>query len=207
MALNQVKFFGDVDRRDGRADGPISAGYPGWYHKRQLEQLEQEYHEEKRRLENGQVPPNAVNEHKAQVQRMGEQIKKIKTCFPINEKNENEAFELYKELGELIKETFDKETSLDMQKGWADPHQVNARNKKPCINIPKKYGKVFQNMNCRIEKDRISRDEAARVRKILGEGLNQFKGGDLDTNIEKLRPQGFHPAYKYEPKYEKDFGQ
>ena len=93
-----------------------------------------------------------------------------------------------------------------MKKGFVDPHRVHKVNKSPSLRIPKKFGGVLEKMNCRIEKGKMSRDDAARALKMVGAGINIYKDGDLPTNIEQFRPQGFHPAFRIEPQYEKDFG-
>jgi len=188
MTLESVEFFGSVDRKGMRQDGKITSEYPAFYFDVHLGELEENIASNKRALASGAINPQAIPELKAEIARDEQRLSEIKKSHvKLTGKDKDEAAMLYKELADQIQDSMF--TRSDMMKGLANPHDELKRMKEPIISIGKN-GAVFEKMGIKPVKGKVSRNQAARVFKILGKVLGE------NTNTEHLRKDHKYGTFK-----------
>lgn len=188
MSLQEVEFFGAVDRKDGRPDGRICSEYPAFYFDTHIRDMEEEVARKERALDAGMISPAHVASQRAEVKQERERLDAIKkSSVNLTGKTKDEAVKVYKDLeGKIGDSMF---TRTDMEKGLADAHEELRRQKVPRIDV-KGYTKLFHNMGIPITKGKASRDQCAKVYKILGKALGE------NTNTERLRKDTHGGTYR-----------
>lgn len=187
MNLNEVQFFGAVDRKEGRVDGAISSEYPVWYYTKHISDLEEEVARDERTLERGEVHPTVLASSKAELKRNMERLEEIqKSVIKLQGKDKDEAHKIYKELETQIQDSLF--TRTDMTKGLADAHEELRRQSEPIFNVKGHTG-LFKQMGIKIEKGKASRNQISKVYKILGKALGE------NTNVERLRKDRLTGTY------------
>ena len=195
MALDKVQFFGAVDRKRKEKQGEIASALPAWYFPRKIEELQEGIARKKRDLEGDSVHASVRPQIKRDLEvEQGRLDEIMKSKVVLKGKDKDEGKTLYDEMGKQIQDSMF--TTLEMKKGFADPHEEARRMKEPIISVDSKYEGVFKNLGLKPRNGKISRDEAAIVYKIMGKSLGE------NTNTERLRRDGLHPAYKSEPELE-----
>lgn len=173
--FEKVTFFGKVDRK---ADGNIASEYPSWSMDSHIEELRESVASKKRAIELGLIASSEVMAARARAEKEAEKLAEIEASRPkLSTAAENRVYEEYKQLRDRISESLF--TREDMAKGLADPAKEAGRMVKPCIEINPDVAKM-----CGISvgpNNRVSRNDAAKVFKIVGKYLGE------ETNIETLR--------------------
>ena len=189
MSLDKVQFFGAVDRKGKKKDGKISSSLPCWYFPRKVEELEHDVEAKERSLVSGLLHPTAIPQVQFELAREKERLAEIRAAHVhLSGKEKDEAKAIYDDMGSQISDSMF--TSYETTKGLADPHEEARRMKEPIINVDTRYKGVLANMGIEVGKGgKISRDDASRVYKILGKSIGE------NTNTERLRKEGKHPAY------------
>jgi hypothetical protein len=177
--LDDINFFGAVDRKGKRADGKITSEYPAFYFHTQFDELKENTERAERQLKLGLVPASEVPYAQAEVERNRQRMIDIKKANPQLEGRQKDAvFNMYKELASQISDSM--YTRSDMKKGLVDAHEEARRMSQPIISI-KGNEKFFHNMGITATGGKISRNEASRAYKIMGKALGE------NTNTEHLR--------------------
>lgn len=177
--LDDVNFFGAVDRKGKREDGAVTSEYPAFYFHTQYDELEEETAKAERNLERGLVPASEVPYIKAEIERNKDRLIEIQKAHPRLEGRQKDAvYNLYKELAAQIQDSM--YTRTDMKKGLVDAHEEARRMSQPIISV-KGNEKFFHNMGIKAHKGKISRNQASRAYKIMGKALGE------NTNVERLR--------------------
>lgn len=189
MGLENVEFFGAVDRQGRRTDGKICSEYPAWYFDTHIDDLVESIHSKERALKAGLVHPTEIMYAEKELVREKQRLKHIlESKIDLKGKDKDEAATLYKDLAQKIQDSM--YTYTEMHKGLANAHEELRRMKKPIIDVKGKE-KVFINMGIKPEGGKVSRDQAARAFKILGKSLGEH------TDIERLRRD--HKTGTYKP--------
>jgi hypothetical protein len=177
--LNDVQFFGSIDRKGKRADGAITSEYPAFYFYTHYEELQESTEKQQRQVDLGLVPASELPRIKAELKRNNDRLDEIKKANPKLTGPEKDAVhKLYKELEESISDSM--YTRSDMKKGLVDAHEEARRMVDPLISI-KGNEKFFHNMGITARNGKVSRNEASRAYKIMGKALGE------NTNTERLR--------------------
>jgi len=178
-ALDDIQFFGAVDRKGKRADGAITSEYPAFYFHTQYDELKENTEKQERQVELGLVPASELPYIKADIQRNKDRMVDIQKANPrLTGPQKDAAYAMWKELGDLIADSM--YTRTDMKKGLVDAHEEARRMGQPIISV-KGNEKFFHNMGITATKGKISRNQASRAYKIIGKALGER------TNVEHLR--------------------
>ena len=180
MVLESVQFFGAVDRKDRRADGAICSEYPAFYFDVHLNDLKESIASKERMIKAGLVHPTEMPFAQAELAKEKTRLAEINNArVVLKGKDKDEAWALYKELGTQIQDSMP--TRTDMMKGLASPHdEVKKSHLEPFINV-KGNEKVFAQIGVKTVGGKVTRNQAARMYKILGKALGE------NTNTERLR--------------------
>lgn len=177
--LDDIQFFGNVDRKGKTKEGAITSEYPAFYFHNHYEDLKETTERQERQIEIGLVPPSELPYVKAEVERNKQRMIDIKKANPrLSGPQKDAIHKTYKELGESIADSM--YTRTDMHKGLVDAHEEARRMSKPIISVKGKE-KFLHNMGITAENGKISRNQASRAYKIIGKVLGE------NTNVEKLR--------------------
>jgi len=173
----KTDFFGTVDQ-DVR--GNIASEYPAWYFETHLSNMIEERDMLKRRIERGEVPPDSVPQATAEVRNMTERIEQIQKSKPeLSAEERDKLLKLHNNLSEKISESMF--TRSEMQMGTASPHEEARRMVEPRIPLYPELLGVAKMCNVQISGNKVSRDGATKIWKILG----RLTG--VGTNVEGLR--------------------
>lgn len=177
--LDEINFFGSMDRKGKTKDGAITSEYPAFYFNVQLDDLKEETERQERQIELGLVPPSELPYVKAEVARNKDRMNEIEQSYPkLSDKEKDAVYATYKDLGEKISDSMF--TRTDMKKGLVDAHEEARRMSEPIIPI-KGQEKFFHNMGITAKQGKVSRNDAAKAYKIMGRFLGE------NTVIERLR--------------------
>lgn len=177
--LDDINFFGSVDRKGKRDDGAVTSEYPAFYFHTQFDELKEETEKQERQLALGLVPPSEAPYIKAEIARNKERLLDIQKANPKLEGRQKDAvYNMYKELAEQISDSM--YTRTEMKKGLSDAHEEARRMSQPIISI-KGNEKFFHNMGITATGGKITRNQASRAYKIMGKALGE------NTNTERLR--------------------
>ena len=177
--LDDINFFGSVDRKGKREDGAVTSEYPAFYFHTQYDELKEETEKQERQLEMGLIPPSEAPYIKAEIQRNKDRLVDIQKANPqLTGPQKDAVYNMYKDLASQISDSM--YTRTDMQKGLVDAHEEARRMSQPIISI-KGNEKFFHNMGIKADKGMISRNQASRAYKIMGKALGE------NTNVEQLR--------------------
>lgn len=175
--MKDIEFFGAVDRKEGKPDGPITSEYPAWMHTYQIEELEESISRKDRALAQGLIPSEHVAGSREELKREKDKLALIKKSKPkLTATQKDKLYTDYKELGKGIEGYLF--TRSDMMKGTADAHEEADRMIKPSIPVSPEIAEMC---NLKPEKGKISRNDASKAWKILGRALGE------PTNVETLR--------------------
>lgn len=193
MALEDVKFFGEADRKGRHADGKITSEYPAWYFDAQTEDLQEEIEHKQRQIAQGLVPPSEMPYAREALKKQEETLERIMSKPKLTGKDKDEAAKFYESLSEQICDSMPSRS--DMKKGLADAHEEVRRMTTPIINV-RGQTKLLANMGIEAKGGKVSRNQAAKAFKIIGRVLGE------PTNIEYLRKDfnhgTFHPERSIE---------
>ena len=177
--LDDINFFGSVDRKGKREDGAVTSEYPAFYFHTQYDELKENTEKAERQIELGLIPASELPYAKAQVKRNRERMEDIQKSNPkLSGPQKDEVYSVYKDLADQISDSM--YTRSDMKKGLVDAHEEARRMSEPIIAIPGKE-KFFHNMGIKAIGGKISRNDASRAYKIMGKVLGE------NTNTEHLR--------------------
>lgn len=179
MALDNVTFFGPMDRKRKDPRGAITSAYPAWYFDTHLDELKEDIDRKARDLARGVIPPSEVPYAKEELEKQKERYDAILSSRPkLSAKEKDELAKVYKELEQQIVDSMP--TYTEMMKGHADPHEEARKMTRPYISVGR-HGDLFKKMNIPMDGNKVSRNGATRAYKILGKVLGER------TNIETLR--------------------
>ena len=177
--LDDIQFFGNVDRKGKTKEGAITSEYPAFYFHNHYEELKETTERQGRQIKLGLVPPSELPYVKAEVERNKQRMVDIKEANPrLSDPQKDAIYKTYKELGDSIADSM--YTRTDMKKGLVDAHEEARRMSEPIISIKGKE-KFLHNMGIKAQDGKISRNQASRAYKIIGKVLGE------NTNVEKLR--------------------
>lgn len=180
MSLNEVQFFGAVDRKERRANGIICSEYPAFYFTSIIDDMEEDIARKERELGSGMTPAAHAPKQKADLEREKARLVEIKNSkIKLTGKVKDEAAKVHKELGGLIQDSMF--TRTDSEKGLADAHEELRRQTQPLFNV-RGHTQLFHNMGINIKDGKASRNQISKVYKIIGKVLGE------NTNTERLRP-------------------
>ncbi len=177
--LDDVQFFGSVDRKNKSKDGAITSEYPAFYFHTQYEELKESTEKQERQIKLGLVPATELPYITAELERSKQRIEDIeKSAIKFTGAQKTAIHDVYKDLAGQIADSM--YTRTDMQKGLVDAHEEARRMSQPIISIKGKE-KFFHNMGIKANKGKISRNQASKAYKIIGKALGE------NTNVEHLR--------------------
>ena len=177
--LDDIQFFGNIDRKGKHKDGAITSEYPAFYFHNHYEELKETTERQERQIELGLVPASELPYVKAEVSRNQKRMVDIKEANPrLSGLQKDAIHKIYKDLADSISDSM--YIRSDMKKGLVDAHEEARRMIEPIISIKGKE-KFFHNMGIRAQDGKVSRNQASRAYKIIGKVLRE------NTNVEKLR--------------------
>ena len=172
---NGVAFFGDIDRNQ---HGRIGSDYPAWYFENHIDELNETIGRMERALERKNINWEDIERTREELNALKKKKELIEQSKPkLRGGDKDRIYKEYKRLGEEIRDSMF--TRTEMMKGLASPHEEAKRMSEPGISANPEF---VNSLNAKARRGKISRDEAARMWKILGKTL-----GDVPTNIEYLR--------------------
>jgi hypothetical protein len=179
---SKIQFFGEVDLNK---DGQITSQVPAWYLGPHIDAMETGIRRKEMQIERGAVESDQVPRLKAEIKRERTKLEAIKSSKPIlTDAQKDRCASTYKSLGEQIKDTMP--TRKETRQGLVNPHDELDRLK------GKKHIKIDTQLAaaCGVKPvhGKITGDEANKCYKILGKALGE------NTNVERLRKDGGHPA-------------
>lgn len=171
------RFFGKVDMN---VKGEIASEYPAWMQRRQIENLEESVASKRRALDRGEIHEADRPDIASEIRKEEKRLDEIKSSRPkFKDKEKDESYKAYKDLCEKVGETMFSRT--DMKKGNASASEEARRMTGKCIKVDGQVAEIAREMGIDIEKGMVSRNEADRIRKIVGASL------DEETYSERLR--------------------
>ena len=171
-------LFGEVDINP-RTQRPASA-FPSWYFTEQISELKEQIRHNSIVIDNGWIPATRLPQARVDLENMEKRLAQIKDSIPKVTEMELDAYaKLHREITDLLNPTYF--TRSDMQKGIADAHEEARRMTESCIDVRGDVHTLCRACACKIEDGKVSREELARVWKIIGKFLG------LNTNTEILR--------------------
>ena len=177
--LDDINFFGAVDRKGKRKDGNVTSEYPAFYFHTQYDELKEETEKQERQLKMGIIPPSEVPYITKEIERNKERLIDIQKSKPqLKGPQKDAVHKMYKELADQISDSMF--TRSEMKKGLGDAHEEARRMSQPIISIAGNQ-KFFSNMGITAKNGKITRNQAARAYKIMGKALGE------NTNTERLR--------------------
>lgn len=172
------KYFGEADRD---AKGKIGSSYPAWYFETQKEELEESVAKKRRALDGGMVSPENLPFQLQELKQEEAKLKEIQDAKPVLKDVElDKVVKTRKELGESIGETLF--THDEMTTGKASPQEEQRRMTDRIIKVSSDgMAHACKDCGVTIQNGHITRNEAAKVWKIMGKLLGE------SSNIEDLR--------------------
>ena len=175
----RIRFYGKADRNK---DGKIKSDYPSWYHRQQVEDLEEGIRYKERQLEEDIIPDSEkplmrsrLKQEKEVLDRIQESKADVKGCEDAISKGVDE-------LGKGIKEAMFSRTQ--MTKGLADAHEEATRISEPCISVKsKEAAEMCEAVGVKIRDGKITRGDAEKIWKIGRRALGEM------SNTESLRKE------------------
>jgi len=179
MALENLTFFGEVDKKNGK----ISSSYPAWYFDRLIENMEEEIGRHEREIKRGVISDEQKDKMHAKVVAMRKKYESIMESKPSKKGVDiDNLAKARKELGKVIAESMF--TVSQERQRLVDPHEEVRRQKTPIISVKGDLFEICRAANCRISRDgKVSRDDAERAWKIAGRDLGEI------TNVSILKKQ------------------
>jgi hypothetical protein len=176
-----VEFFSAMDKVDGPAGrGQIASSMPAWYFSKNIEDLEQDIAQTKRRLESGRIPHKMEGQTRAQLARMEKKLSELKDSKPNMGEGANVVGKMYKDLGKIIGERLP--TRTENMRGTTDPAKLADLMSKPVIQVPDYIAQIAEKNGLRVSKDcKMSLTDASILWKMGGRLC------DGETNVEVLR--------------------
>jgi len=173
----KLKFFGEADLN---RDGKIKSDYPSWYHRQQMEDLDEGIRQKERALEEDLIPDSEkplmrsrLKQERTLSAKVNDSMAEIKGFEEIISKGSDE-------LGKDIKEAMFSRSQMD--KGVADPHEEARRISEPVIKVKsKEVAELCEAAGIKIREGRITRGEAEKIWKISRRSLGEI------SNVESLR--------------------
>jgi len=172
-----ISFFSEIDLNK---DGGVSSSYPAWYNQNFLDKMNDEISKLDSSIKHGLVAEKNRSQVLIRIKEMKDRRDKIIDSIPkLTDVQKDKLSGYYKEFGDKIKESLYSRS--DMKKGTADAHEEARRMADPCISLTKPMLDLCKAANVRVTGDRVSRNGAAKVWKLLGKRLGE------PTNTEHLR--------------------
>jgi TusA-related sulfurtransferase len=186
VALENIQFFGEVDKANGR----IRSDMPAYTFPRLMEDLNEDIDRAEREIARGiindekrAILTSKVNERKKRRDEILESVEEIKkTVSP------DDLSKARKELGALI--TQSNFTMQQEHERMVDPYEEARRQTTPCIKVKDDVAEMAKGAGVKISADgKISRNDATRIWKMAGHVLNYISDGGEITNSMALKKQ------------------
>ncbi len=175
--LEDVVFFGPVDRQGRRLDGRISSDWPAWYFDVHVDDMKAEIEDQQRSLDMGLIHPTEVEITKRRIKEKKARMDEITSSKPkLKPIQKDRLHVLTEEWGEKIKDAMF--TRDEMMMGLASVHEEAKRMTEPVFKVDPKIAAA---MGVTVKGGKVSRDELARMWKIGRKYLGE------PTNVEVLR--------------------
>ncbi len=175
--LEDVVFFGPVDRQGRRLDGRISSDWPAWYFDVHVDELKSEIEDQQRSLDMGLIHPTEVEITKRRIKEKKARMDEIVSSKPKLKPIQKDRLHLLtEEWGEIIKDSMF--TRDEMMMGLAGAHEEVKRMTEPAFRVDPKIAAA---MGVTAQGGKVSRDELTRMWKIGRKHLGE------STNAEVLR--------------------
>lgn len=185
-AMGDIVFFSEIDRKEGKANGPVTSQYPVWYHEAAIEELEEEIAKTERNIQRYKrekiFDDEGIFRQMEDLKAKKRKIEKIQQSKPeLRPGDKDKIHKAYENLGEEIREGLF--TRSQMHLGTADAHEEAARMVTPKIDISKALTpEMAKSLDIRPDSNgKITRKDAERAWKILGKSIGE------PTNVETLR--------------------
>jgi len=180
--MEDIEFFGAVDRKKGEKDGIITSEYPAWMHKYQIEEMEESISRKERELERGAIPLEHQVAAKDELKREKAKMKLIETSKPkLNDVDKDALAKAYKSIGKEIGDA--QFTYSEMMLGTASAHEEADRMVEKRIPMERAglSPEMAEKLNIRHDGGKVSRDDLSKAFKVYGHLLGE------PTNVEVLR--------------------
>ncbi len=172
-----LKLFGEIDRQ---ANGSISSEYPAWMNRVHINNLKEEVGKIEINLERNRIPHDKVYYEKEKLMMLKTKLENIDRSKPhLSDGEKGRLEKMYQYLGETISELMP--TRTENLKGLFNTHKELECMQRPCIKVPEEFVSYVLASNITVLDGKISRNQAAKVWKIIGNLL------DRHTNVEYLR--------------------
>ena len=172
-----VKMFGEIDCQ---ANGSISSEYPAWVNKVHMSNLKEDIRSIEQQLKMSLIPHDKVYNERQRLEMLKNKLHTIEESKPhVSDGEKGRLMKMYKHFGSEI--TLLLPTRAANLKGLSNPHAELDLMQKPCIKVPGEFTGQVLAMGIAILGEKISRNAAAKVWKIIGSLVGE------PTNIEHLR--------------------
>jgi len=174
----KLKFYGEADLN---RDGNIKSDYPSWYHRQQVEDLDEGIKQKERALEEDLIPDSEKPLMRTRLKQDRILSSKIESSRADVKGFEEMIKKGSDELGKDIKEAMFSKSQMD--KGLADPHEEARRISEPVIKVvSKEVAELCEAAGIKMKDgNRITRGEAEKIWKISKRSLGEI------SNVEYLR--------------------
>ena len=175
--LEDVEFFGDVDKVNGK----VGSQYPAYYYGQQTREIDDAIKRSKFNLEQGLISDKGKPHELAELRKNEEKREKIEESRPKLEGVVlDKVAEVANGLGKKIQKIMP--TYSDMKRGIADAHKEYEKETVPCIELKGDEFIIAKKLGCRISNDgKVNRNDASRVWKICRSVIGE------DSDVEVLR--------------------
>jgi len=176
--MQDIEFFGGIDRKEGKPDARVTSQLPAWYHEGQIDDLRENIARKEREIARGAIPFENIMRAKEEVKREKAKLELIEESRPkLNDVTKDAIYNSYKELGDQIKDYM--YTRSEMKLGTVSAHEEADRMVKPSIPVSPEIARMC---NLKVVDGKVSRNDASIAWKMMGKLL-----GDVPTNVETLR--------------------
>jgi len=172
--IEDVEFFGTADKRINPETGEkqIMSEYPVWYFENQITDVKNQIKKMEFQLERGEIPNLGLAAHKAELSKLRDIDRKIEESTPvISNAAKDDIAKVHKSLGKKISESMF--TRSEEMKGLPDAHEEYKRQFEPCIELDDKMILIARKLNIKPRGNKVSRNEASRIWKILSRSLGE----------------------------------
>lgn len=173
-----IVFFGSIDRKEKRQDGPIASSFPAWYMDQQVENLREQIESTERAIDRGYVPKDSIHESQMLLNERKKRLEEIEKSKPrLNAAQSQWLKKVASDLECNVKASLFSRDA--MMFGEASAHDEMKRMTRGCVKIDPLLAKQC---GCRVnDEGMVSRNEASRALKIVNKLIGK------PTNMEYLR--------------------
>lgn len=175
MGLENISFFGEVDKKNGK----ITSSYPAYYFDRLLETMQEDIERKEREVARGIISDEKKSKLREEISKMKTRYEEIMNSKPSRRGVDiDQLAKARKELGKVISDSMFTESNE--RKRLIDPHEEYRRQKTQCIPVRGDVYELCRAANCKISPDgKVSRDDAIRAWKFAGKDLGEITNASI----------------------------